>query len=122
MALLLLYRKLDGKKKWTYKTSGAIFSSPAVKAGKVVLGSGDGHVYCLNVLTGKLIWKAKTDASVLGSPVIAGDTVFIGGSDHNFIALNLKNGNAYWKFAGLQGPVVSTPLIYGNKGDLWCLG
>ena len=79
-----------------------------------LLGSGDGYVYCLNVLTGQLVWKTKTEASVLGSPVIVGDTVFIGGSDHNFRALNLKNGKEYWTFSGLQGPVVSTPLIYGN--------
>ena len=104
----------DGKKKWTYKTNGAVFSSPAVHANKVVLGSGDGYVYCLNVLTGKLNWKAKTDASVLGSPVISRDTVFIGGSDHSYLALDLKDGKTFWKFSGLEGPVVSTPLLYGN--------
>src|SRR5207237_10731372 len=104
----------DGKKKWSFKTNGSIFSSPAVQSAKVVLGSGDGYVYCLNVQNGKLEWKTKTGAAVLGCPVIIRDTIFIGGSDHTFMALNLMNGNAYWTFNGLQGPVVSTPLIYGN--------
>ncbi|WP_315820579.1 PQQ-binding-like beta-propeller repeat protein [Paraflavitalea speifideaquila] len=48
-------------------------------------------------------------------PLIAGDTVFIGGSDHAFIALGLNDGKLLWKFDGLNGPVVSTPLLYEGK-------
>lgn len=104
----------DGKKKWSFKTDGSIFSSPAVQGDRVVLGSGDGYVYCLNIKSGIVNWKIKTGAAVLGSPVIKRDTIFIGGSDHSFISMNLQSGLIYWKFTGLNGPVVSTPLIYGG--------
>jgi outer membrane protein assembly factor BamB len=64
---------------------------------------------------GKLIWKKETGASVLGSPVINGDTVFIGGSDHSFYALDLNSGKTIWQFPGLEGPVVSVPLLYESN-------
>ncbi len=105
----------NGKKNWSYKTGGAVFSSAAVSKGWVVVGSGDGNVYCLDGKNGKLKWKKETGAAVLGSPMIHGDTVFVGGSDHSFLALDIKNGNTIWKFAGLDGPVVSKPLLYEGK-------
>ena len=44
------------------------------------------------------------------------------------MALNLKSGQIVWKFKGLQGPVVSTPLLYDGKiifgawdRNLYCL-
>jgi outer membrane protein assembly factor BamB len=74
----------NGKLLWKFQTEGAIFSSPAISNDKLIFGSGDANVYCLNTHNGTLIWKYTTEASVLGSPVINGDTVFIGGSDHSF--------------------------------------
>src|SRR6185295_9160166 len=101
----------DGKPKWSYQTKGSIFSSPAIAKGYVVFGSGDGKVYCLDIKKGKLKWVKETGASVLGCPLIQNDTVFIGGSDHSFIALGLNSGKLIWKFDGLEGPVVSTPIL-----------
>ena len=125
---LLCLSLKDGKQKWSYQTGGSIFSSPAVSSGLVVVGSGDGKIYCMDVKKGKLEWSKQTGASVLGSPLIQNDTVFIGGSDHSFIALDLKTGNILWKFAGLDGPVVSTALLYHDKiifgawdKNLYCL-
>ena len=100
-----------GKRKWTFQTEGPVFSSPATTSDKIVLGSADGFVYCLNT-KGKLQWKTRSEASVLGSPLISGDTVYIGGSDHRFSAYRLQDGTPLWSFAGVQGPIVSKPVIY----------
>lgn len=104
-----------GKKQWSYQTGGAIYSSPAVSGNRVVLGSGDGSVYCFSVDKGQLLWKYPTGAAVLGSPLISGNIVYIGGSDHHFRALNLATGEQVWQFAGLDGPVVSTPVLHKGK-------
>jgi outer membrane protein assembly factor BamB/predicted MPP superfamily phosphohydrolase len=104
----------NGSLRWSYQTGGSIYSSPAISKDKIVFGSADGNVYCLNNL-GKLIWKLKTNAAVLGSPVIENNTVYIGGSDHNFKAIDLISGNEKWTFNGLDGPVVSTPVLYKEK-------
>lgn len=105
----------NGKQKWSYQTGGAIFSSPAVSTGMVVFGSGDGNVYSLDIKSGKLKWKSETGAAVLGAPLTDNNAVYIGGSDHSFRKLDLNNGKVIWTFSGLEGPVVSTPLLYGGK-------
>lgn len=105
----------DGSSRWTFKTNGAIYSSPAVSGNKIVLGSGDGYIYCLNAKNGRLIWKLKADAAVLGAPVIEKGVVYIGGSDHNFRAISLNSGKQLWAFKGLEGSVVSKPLLYGSN-------
>ena len=103
----------DGKQKWTFKTAGAVYSSPAAADHKIVLGSTDGFVYCLDE-NGKELWKLKTGAAVLGCPLIENNIVYIGASDHHFRAVDLETGKEIWSFAGLNGPVVSTPVLYKN--------
>ncbi|NTS42824.1 PQQ-binding-like beta-propeller repeat protein [Flavisolibacter sp. BT320] len=108
---------VSGKPRWRFQTGGPIFSSPAFATAngntKIVLGSADSNVYCLDQ-KGKLVWKKATGASVLGSPLIEGDVVYIGGSDHSFRALDLATGKERWAFNGLAGPVVSKPVVYKN--------
>ena len=104
-----------GKEKWTFKTGASIYSSPAVYQSKIVFGSADGCIYCINE-NGKELWKLKTGAAVLGCPAIENNIVYIGGSDHNFRAIDLRSGKEVWSFNGLNGPVVSTPVI--NKDDI----
>jgi outer membrane protein assembly factor BamB/predicted phosphodiesterase len=105
----------DGAKKWSVATGGPIFSSPATDGERVVLGSADGYIYCLNSQDGKILWKYKTGASVLGSPLVHQGIVYVGGSDGHFRSLHIKTGKELWSFKGLEGPVVSTPVIYKDK-------
>lgn len=102
-----------GKRKWTFQTGGPVFSSPAAEGNRIVAGSADGFIYCLDA-SGSLKWKFQTGASVLGSPLIHEGVVYIGGSDHMFRAIELESGKEKWNFSGLGGPVVSRPVIYGD--------
>lgn len=102
-----------GKLKWTYKTGGPIFSSPAELNGEIAVGSTDGHIYYLNE-NGKLLWKLKTGAAVLGSPVIDNHTIFIGSSDHRFRAISIEGKQVMFSYDSLKGPVTSKPVIYKN--------
>ncbi|MDB5190483.1 MAG: metallophosphoesterase [Segetibacter sp.] len=102
-----------GKKAWSFETKGPIFSSPATDGNKIIVGSADGSIYCLNN-KGKLLWKYTTNASVLGSPFIENEIAYIGGSDSNFRAINIVTGKQVWAFKGLEGPVVSQPVIAGD--------
>lgn len=111
----------NGKIKWSFNTGGAIYSSPAVysmpgsRGKRLVIGSADGLIYCLDD-KGKLRWKFKTNAAVLGNPLIENDIVYIGSSDHNFRAINVISGKQLWFYDGLNGTIVSTPVI--NKNDI----
>ena len=49
---------------WTFKTGGAIKSSAAIVAGRVYIGSNDGHVYALDAASGEKVWAFKTEGEV----------------------------------------------------------
>jgi outer membrane protein assembly factor BamB len=49
----------SGKSLWHYTTGGRIDSPPTIWRGRVLLGSADGHVYCLRVADGELIWRFR---------------------------------------------------------------
>ena len=48
---------------WTFTSGDNIKSSPVIDKGKVVIGSTDGFVYCLD-LKGKLLWKFETGNAI----------------------------------------------------------
>jgi outer membrane protein assembly factor BamB/predicted phosphodiesterase len=103
-----------GRRAWKFQGQGPVFSSPAVSGNTMVLGSADGFIYALNN-KGKELWKFKCEKAVLGSPVIENGIVYIGGSDHRFSAYQLSTGWPVWSNATIEGPVVSKPLITGDK-------
>jgi len=49
----------NGQVAWEYATAGAIKASPTVSEGRVYVGSGDGHAYCLEAATGRLLWRFR---------------------------------------------------------------
>ena len=117
-----------GKLKWKFKTGGErryagkhlhgsmplgesmpdpfdfFLSSPAVAAGTVYFGSGDGNVYALDAATGTLKWKFQTGDVVHASPAIADGTLFIGSWDSYFYALDAATGKEKWRFKTGEDP------------------
>jgi len=105
----------SGKKLWSYRTGGKVYSTPAVWKGIVVAGSSDHFIYAVNVENGKLLWKVQTDKAVLGSPLLHDGVAFIGGSDGKFRALDIKTGKLRWSFDLVKGFVSTLPTYYlGN--------
>lgn len=96
---------------WTFKTSGKIFSTPAISGGSLVVGSSDTYIYSLDIKTGKLIWKYKAGKSVLASPTIHKGVVYIGASDGIFRAIDLKTGKLVWEFKDVKGFVESKAWV-----------
>lgn len=102
---------LNGKRLWSFKTDGKIFSSPSVSLNIAVVGSTDNYIYALNALNGKLIWKYKCGKSVLGTANIYKGVVYIGASDGHFRALNLKNGKVVWDYGEVAGFIEARPYV-----------
>jgi len=116
---------------WTYKTEGAIYSSPAVVDGKVYVGSNDGCLYCLNITTttpdGVLIWKYQTGGPVKSSPTVVEGQVFFGSDDCYMYCLNATTGDLIWRFP-TGYTVRSSPaldvekVIFGSDdGYVYCI-
>lgn len=94
----------SGKELWKYKTDGVIHSSPAIQDHKVVFGSYDSRVYCLDANTGNEIWTYETGRDtayyvwlgVEASPMIHQDKVYIGSRDAKIYCFDLNSGDTIW--------------------------
>ena len=49
----------NGESLWTFTAGGRIDSPPTVSEGRVLFGSADGHVYCLDAQDGALAWRFR---------------------------------------------------------------
>ena len=57
-----------GKPVWQFTAGSRIDSPPTISEGRVLFGSRDGYVYCLNAADGQLVWKyraAPTDRKLV---------------------------------------------------------
>ncbi len=104
-------------------------SSPAVSAGVVYFGGGDGNVYALDAASGNLKWKFQTGNVVHASPAVAEGMVFVGSWDSYLYALDAATGKQRWRFKtgedhethnqeGLQAsPVIADGVVYVGCRD-----
>src|SRR4029079_6217099 len=53
---------------WRAATDGDVISSPAVANGTVYVGSGDGHLYALDLASGERRWRSDAGSAVNSSP------------------------------------------------------
>jgi eukaryotic-like serine/threonine-protein kinase len=94
-------------------------SSPAVVAGAVYFGSGDGNVYALDAASGTLRWKFHTgedpdthnQQGIQSSAVVADGTVYFGCRDSHLYALDARSGTKRWEFSTGDSWVVSSPAV-----------
>jgi outer membrane protein assembly factor BamB len=96
--------------RWGFSTGGNIWSSPAVVAGVLFVGSSDGKLYSLDALTGNMRWAFKTGNAIFSSPTVNTGTVYFGSSDHVMYALDAETGNLKWYFE-TGDPITSSPAV-----------
>lgn len=83
---------------WTYKTDGAVLSSPIIVDGVVYVGSEDKHLHAIDATTGKAKWTLKTETLIDASPIYDEGVVYIGTDGGVFLAVDAKTGKAKWRF------------------------
>ncbi len=101
----------NGKRVWSQKFGGKIFSTPALCGKYLVFGCTDGFIYAVKPSNGKVIWKYEVGKAVVASPAIYKDMVYIGASDNVFRKLDLKTGELVWKYEGVAGHAAATPFV-----------
>jgi outer membrane protein assembly factor BamB len=101
---------LRGRKLWNSATSGRsfgrsgrVYSTPAVKYGRVYVGSLDGRVYSYVARNGRLAWSHSTGNYVYASAAVARvpgtpPTVYIGSYDGGLYALDARTGKERWRY------------------------
>jgi len=83
---LYAFDALRGERAWSFKTGGAVRSSPAVSSedGVIYFGSNDACLYALDAGTGEEKWRFQTGGKVTSSPWVADGVVYVG-SDEGFL-------------------------------------
>ena len=107
---------------WSFKTGGPVKSSAAIVEGRVFVGSGDGSVYALDLVTGKKSWTAKTGGPVDSSPLVLEGKVFFGSTDASLYAVDAANGKPLWKYVTGDKILGAPNWVKSPKGDAdWVL-
>ena len=71
-------RASDGEQMWSYKTGGAIWSSPALVEDRVIFGSYDNHIYVLDAASGKLRGRTKLKGRCISTPIVVDGRIYVG--------------------------------------------
>ena len=90
---------------WTFKTGGAIWSSPAIAENRVFFGNSEGIIYALNAKSGKPDWQYKTGGRVMGRPTLDGSYLYALSDDGYLYKLERKSGKLVWRFDTHGGAV-----------------
>ncbi|MBT4498398.1 MAG: PQQ-binding-like beta-propeller repeat protein [Gemmatimonadetes bacterium] len=106
----------DQKIVWNYPEADqedAFFSSPAVGDDRVVVGSRDEQLHCIDRQTGQKVWTFRTRDKVDSSPVIAGESVFFGSDDGRLYRIDLASGRLLWSYE-IGGAITGSPAVAGG--------
>jgi outer membrane protein assembly factor BamB len=105
----------SGQLRWSFKTSGGMYSSCALWYYKdslvCTIGSKDGQVYTLDANSGKLIWKVAIGPVSIGA--IVGNYIWFSTDDDRLVAIS-KAGEIYFNKI-FEEIYYSSPLIFDGK-------
>jgi outer membrane protein assembly factor BamB len=90
-------------------------SSPVVVQDSVYFGSGDGHLYALDIESGNLKWKFKTGDVVHASPAYADGVLYLGSWDSFFYAVEAATGKEKWRFHGGEDPLIHNQVGFQSS-------
>jgi outer membrane protein assembly factor BamB len=118
-----------GTNAWVYRDKNFAFvSSPAITADRVLFGSRDKALHCLNRKDGSTIWTFPTRGRVDSSPVVCGDKVVVGSDDGRVYLVTLAEGKELWSY-DIGQPIGSSPavadgrIVIGSEdGSVYCFG
>lgn len=114
---------------WQFLTKGPVFSSPCVTPDhqRVLCGSHDGCLYCLNCTDGSLVWTFQTPGKVYSSPFVFNDSAVGGG---RFLVGLASTDGTVWILDGLNGQILvshtlpgelfSSPVVYEQSLVVGC--
>ncbi len=101
-----------GKGLWTFQTQGEIYSSAAVVDDRIIFGSYDNNLYCLN-LDGTLAWKFLTQGYVHCAPAVVEGVTFIAGCDEHLRVIDIKTGQQRAEIK-LETYLIASPAVIGD--------
>ncbi|MGF1586721.1 MAG: PQQ-binding-like beta-propeller repeat protein [Bacteroidales bacterium] len=106
---------------WTFEIGDEIKSSPVISNSRIIIGSGDGYVYCLD-MQGKLLWKFDSGNTIEAPALIHNQKVYIGNLGGSLYSLEISTGNVVWEYT-TDNQIMATPNIWSDgKTELLLIG
>ncbi|MEL6270881.1 MAG: serine/threonine-protein kinase [Chloroflexota bacterium] len=99
----------NGFSSWRFRTGAPIISTPAIYEDKVIFGSADKILYCVDI-NSREKWRFELEDPIVSSPVVYRGDVYFGGTDGKLYCLDASTGEEKWQFRA-GGPITSTPII-----------
>ncbi|XP_029988836.1 beta-alanine-activating enzyme isoform X1 [Sphaeramia orbicularis] len=118
-----------GEPLWQFVTKEAVFSSPSLTPNqqRVICGSHDGRLYCINCTDGSLAWTFQTTGRVYSSPCVfdgatvgrTGILVAIASTDGTVWILDGHDGQMLALYT-LPGELFSSPVVFKQSLIIGC--
>jgi len=86
-------------------------ASPAIVAGVIYVGTGDGDIHALDALTGAEIWQYETGSSIAGQTSIAGGVIYVGTRDGTIYAIGSSQSSPTPTPTPTPIPPTATPQL-----------
>jgi eukaryotic-like serine/threonine-protein kinase len=107
----------DGKLLWRYKCEGQISGSANyfMEQGRqrIIFGSYDFKLHCLDAKTGKELWSVPTGNYINGAPAVEGNRIVFGGCDGYLRTIDAVSGKEQLKLK-LKSYIPASPAIYDS--------
>ncbi len=104
--------RATGARAWTFNTGGEIFSSAAVSEERIIFGSYDNNLYCLNK-DGTKAWSYATQGYVHCAPAVVEGVTFIAGCDEHLRIIDVKTGEQRAELK-LETYLIASPAVIGD--------
>ncbi|XP_030583289.1 beta-alanine-activating enzyme isoform X2 [Archocentrus centrarchus] len=118
-----------GELLWQFLTKGPVFSSPCITPDqqRLLCGSHDGRLYCLNCADGSLVWTFQTTGKVYSTPCVfdgsavgrRGTLVGLASTDGTVWILDGKDGQKLASHT-LPGELFSSPVVWERSLIVGC--
>jgi outer membrane protein assembly factor BamB len=116
---------------WQFKNSDneqPFIASPSFIDNKIIIGSRDKFIYCIDSKSGKQLWKTNTGNRVDASTVVNKNRVLTVNMRGDLILLDLKTGKKRWTYE-IGTSVINSPavvegmiVVAASDGNLYCFG
>jgi eukaryotic-like serine/threonine-protein kinase len=97
---------------WTFETGDEIKSSAVIHDSKIVIGSGNGLVYCLD-MQGSLLWKFDTGNTIEAPALIYNQKIYIGNLGGSLYCIDLSTGKVVWEYK-CDSQIMAAPNIWSD--------
>mmetsp|Transcript_44134 Transcript_44134/g.90091 ORF Transcript_44134/g.90091 Transcript_44134/m.90091 type:complete len:1350 (-) Transcript_44134:302-4351(-) len=113
---------LDGSVAWKFKTQGEIWGGAAMtRDGKVIFGSMDTFLYCVDSTSGQAVWFATAGQEIVGTPLIQDTSIVFGTRENDdeygqIVSLKM-DGSVRWQYT-VTSSIESEP-VEGDHGEVY---